>query len=151
MAVEMTFGALTGADARSAAERAARQLAADLRVRLVFLYGSTADPGRDQVRDVDLAITCRPRLALGDLLRLRADAVAAARVPLDLIALEDAGVVLAWEVAESGRCLFARDPDDEVTFVTRARARYWDFKPFLEEQWRLAGERLEERRRGLET
>ena len=147
----MAFGVLTGAEARAAAERAARQLASDERVRLVFLYGSGADAGRREVHDVDLAIACSPRLSLGDLLRLRADAVAAAGAPLDLIALDDAGVVLAWEVAESGRCLFARDPDDEIAFVTRARARYWDFNPFLEEQWRLAGERLEERRRGPET
>jgi predicted nucleotidyltransferase len=147
----MAFGVLTGAEARAAADRAARQLTSDERVRLVFLYGSGADPGRREVHDVDLAIACSPRLSLGDLLRLRADAVAAAAAPLDLIALDDAGVVLAWKVAESGRCLFARDPDDEIAFVTRARARYWDFKPFLEEQWRLAGERLEERRRGPET
>jgi hypothetical protein len=88
---------------------------------------------------------------LDELMRLRADAVAAAGVPIDLVALDGAGVVLAWEVAETGRCLFARDADDEVAFVTRARARYWDFKPFLETQWRLAGERLAERRRGPAT
>jgi hypothetical protein len=88
---------------------------------------------------------------MSELLRLQADAVAVARMPVDLIDLDGAGVVLAWEVAESGRCLFARDPDDEIAFITRARARFWDFKPFLEEQWRLAGERLEERRRGTET
>jgi hypothetical protein len=103
------------------------------------------------VRDVDLAIACSPRLTLVDLMRLRADAVAVAGMPVDLIDLADAGVVLAWEVAETGRCLFGRDPDDEVAFVTRARSRYWDFKPFLEEQWRLAGERLDERHRGAET
>jgi hypothetical protein len=33
-------------------------------------------------------------------------------------------------------------------FAIRARARYWDFKPFRDEQRRLAGARLEERRRG---
>lgn len=147
----MQRSTLTGAEALAAAERAARRLAADGRVRLVYLYGSAVDPTRREVRDVDLAVACRPRLAFDDLMRLRADAVAAAGAPLDLIALDDAGVVLAWEVAETGRCLFTRDPDDEVTFVTRARARYWDFKPFLEEQWRLAGERLAERRRGPET
>jgi hypothetical protein len=44
--------------------------------------------------------------------------------------------------------LFARDPDVETDFVTRARARYWDFKPYRDVQWRLAGERLAERRVG---
>jgi hypothetical protein len=110
-----------------------------------------ADPTRSEVRDLDLALSCVAPLTMSELLRLQADAVAVARMPVDLIDLDGAGVVLAWEVAESGRCLFARDPDDEIAFITRARARFWDFKPFLEEQWRLAGERLEERRRGTET
>ena len=147
----MSFRAWSGAEGRAAAERAAERLASDERVRLVFLYGSAADQTRSEVHDVDLAVACSPRASFTDLMRLRADAVAAARMPVDLIDLADAGVVLAWEVAETGRCLFARDPDDEVAFVTRARARYWDFRPFLEEQWRLAGERLDERQRGPQT
>ncbi len=142
---------LTGDEARAAAEIAARHLAADPRVRLVYLYGSAADPGRRVVNDVDLAISCLPRMPFDEMMRLRADTIIAAGAPIDLVALDDAGVVLAWEVAETGACLFARDPDDEVAFITRARARYWDFKPFLEEQWRLAGERLAERQRGPQT
>jgi predicted nucleotidyltransferase len=43
--------------ARAQAERAARFLAADPRVKLVFLFGSAADLDRKlPVRDVDLAI-----------------------------------------------------------------------------------------------
>ena len=38
--------------------------------------------------------------------------------------------------------------DMETEFVTRARARYWDFRPYRDEQWRLAGERLAERQLG---
>ena len=141
----------SGADARNAAAEVARWLAADERVRLIFLYGSAADPTRSEVRDLDMALSYSPPITMPELLRLQADTVAVAGMPVDLIDLDDAGVVLAWEVAETGRCLFARDPDDEIAFITRTRARYWDFKPFLEEQWRLAGERLEERRRGPET
>ena len=117
----------------------------------MYLYGSAADPNRGRARDVDLAVSCTPPLRFDELLRLRADLVDVARVRIDLVSLENAGVVLAWEIAETGRCLFARDVDAEVEFITRARARYWDFKPFLEEQWRLAGERITERRRGTET
>lgn len=79
---------------------------------------------------------------------MRADLVLAVGAEIDLVSLNDAPVVLAWEVADSGCCLYASDPDAEVEFVTRARSRYWDFKPFLDEQWRLAGQRLEERQRG---
>ena len=139
---------LTTEAARRIADRAATRLAADARVQLVYLFGSAADPARDTVRDVDLAVLTSPAVSLDELMRLRADLVSTADGGLDLVSLNDAPVVLQHEVADSGRCLFARTPDVEVEFVTRARARYWDFKPFLDEQWRLAGERLAERDHG---
>jgi predicted nucleotidyltransferase len=139
-------GFMGGGDAREHAERAARLLAADERVRLVYLFGSAAQPGREAVRDVDLGVLTDPPLSLDELMRLRADVASAA--PIDLVSINGASIVLAYEIVESGICLYARDPDVETEFVTRARARYWDFKPYREEQWRLAGERLEERRLG---
>lgn len=138
-------------DARRAAEEAARHLAGDPRVRLLYVFGSAADPLRAAVGDVDLAVLADPPLSPDDLLQLRADLVLATGTEIDLVSLNDASVVLAWEVADSGRCLYATDVDAEVEFVTRARDRYWDFKPFLDEQWRLAGERLLERQHGPST
>lgn len=137
--------------ARELAERAASRLAADSRVHLVYLFGSAVDPDVAGVRDVDLAIWTEPTLSSEELLELRAEAVLAAGGPIDLVSLNHASVVLAREVAESGLCLFARPAEAEVEFVTRARSRYWDFKPFLEVQWRHAGERLENRRRGAQA
>ncbi len=145
------FRHLTAEEARLIAADAAQQLAHDGRVQLVYLFGSAADPERKLVRDIDLAVLTIPPLPLDELMRLRADAAAATAAPLDLVSLNDASVVLAHEVATSGTCLYARDPEIETEFVTRAHARYWDFKPFLDEQWRLTGERLEERRRGSQT
>jgi predicted nucleotidyltransferase len=142
---------LSTEQARQAADRAAHWLANDGRVRLVYQFGSSVDSARAAVRDVDIAILTDPPLPLDALLRLRADLVVETGAPIDLVSLNDASVVLAWEVADSGRCLYARDADTDTDFVTRVRARYWDFKPFLDEQWRLAGERLEERRRGSQA
>lgn len=136
-------------DARSRAERAARFLAADPRVKLVFLFGSAADPDRKiPVRDVDIAILTEPALDLGAFLDLRADTVAAAGGEIDLVPLNEAGVILTHEVAETGICLYSDPPDLETEFVCRAIMRYLDFKPYFDEQWRIAGERLAERRRG---
>lgn len=117
----------------------------------MYLFGSTAHGEAPLVRDVDIAISTRPRIDLTELLRLRADVVFAAGGSVDLVSLDGASVVLAHEIADTGECLFARDPDAEVEFVTRARSRYWDFKPFLDEQWRLLGERLRERTGGSST
>lgn len=136
-------------EARARAERAARFLAADPRVKLVFLFGSAADPDRRiPVRDVDIAILTEPALDLGAFLNLRADTVQAAGGEIDLVPLNEAGVILAHEVAETGICLYSDPPDLETEFVCRAIMRYLDFKPYFQEQWRIAGERLAERRRG---
>jgi predicted nucleotidyltransferase len=137
-------------EARRRAERAARFLAADPRIKLIFLFGSAADPDRKiPVRDVDLAIWMDPPLEFREFLTLRAGAVEAAGGEIDLVSLNEAGVVLVHEVAETGICLHADPPERATEFVCRAIMRYLDFKPFLKEQWRLAGERLEERLRGF--
>jgi len=145
----MEMGApFAGGDARSRAERAAQILARDPRVRLVYLFGSAARPGPAGARDLDLAVSAQPDLSFEEITSLAGRLSAEAGVPVGLVSLAEAPVVLAHEVVEGGVCLFARTPEDETEFVTRTRARYWDWRPFLEEQWRLTGERLEERRRG---
>ena len=97
---------------------------------------------------MDLGVLADPPLSLEELTRWQADLRQATGVPVELISLGVVPVVLAHEVVESGACLFARDPDVEAEFVTRTRARWWDFKPYREAQWRLAGERLAERSPG---
>ena len=139
---------MSGADALAHAERSAGFLARNPRVLLVYVFGSAVAPDRPKARDVDLAVLTNAALSFDDLMRLRADLVDETRAPIDLVLLNDASIVLAHEVADSGRCLYARTPEVEVAFVTRARARYWDFKPYRDAQWRLAGQRLAERQRG---
>ena len=138
-------------DVERRARRAIGVLEKDSRVRLVYLFGSSADPSIQSPRDLDIAILTDPRLSLDQRMRLRADLVASGASGVDLVSLNDASVTLAHEVAEHGICLFARSDDEEVTFVTRARSRYWDFAPYLAEQWKAAGERLEHRRHGTEA
>lgn len=133
------------------AGRAATLLAVDPRVALVYLFGSVAQADRPTVGDIDLGFLADPPLSLDELLKRRAELVAAGCGPLDLVSLNEASIVLAREVADTGLCLFARTPDVEAEFVTRARARYWDFSHYREEQWRLAGERAAERGRGPAT
>jgi predicted nucleotidyltransferase len=125
---------ITTAAARRAAERAAAFLARDARVQLVYLFGSTAHANTVAVRDVDLAVGSVPPIAFEEMTRLRADLVEHTHAPIDLVSLDSASLVSAHEIAETGRCLFARTPDAQSEFIVRARARYWDFRPFLETQ-----------------
>lgn len=136
---------LSPEEARDRAGRAARFLAADPRVKLVFLFGSAADPDRKSVRDVDLAILTEPRLGLYELLDLKAAVAQAAGGEIDLVPLNDAPVVLSREVAATGRCLHAYPPELETEFVTRSNMEYLDFKWYLDRQWKALGERLEAR------
>jgi predicted nucleotidyltransferase len=133
-------------EALESADQAAGLLRADPRVRLVYVFGSAASADAGTVRDVDLAVLTEPALSLDELMRLRARLVSGTGASMDLVSLNDASIVLAHEVVESGRCLYTSSPDVETDFVIRTRARYWDFKPYRDEQWRLAGERLERRR-----
>src|SRR5262249_37729300 len=113
-------GVMSRADAVAAAEAAAAVLARDPRVRLGYLFGSAADPTSRTLRDVDLAVLLEPSPTPDELLRLRADLVSVSGAELDLVALDGAPVVLAHEIAETGRCLHANPPEAETDFVVRA-------------------------------
>lgn len=125
--------------------RALAILSAEPRVRVVFLFGSAARSGAVPPRDLDLAVCARPPLALPELLQLQGRLQEAARVSVDLVSLDDAPIVLAHEIIEGGRCLYARSPDDETDVVTRTRIRWWDWLPVRERQWQASGVRLEDR------
>lgn len=138
-------------EAREIGEKAARALATDARVRLVFLFGSAVDPGAEVVRDIDLAVLTEPALGLDELVELRSRLLDTVHAKIDMTSLNGAPIVLAKEVADHSVCLYAADEEIETEFIVRARARFWDFKPFLEIQWENAGSRIEERLRGSTT
>ena len=128
-----------------AVERAVAVLSADPRVRAIYLFGSAARSASVPPRDLDLAISARPPLALPELLRLQGKLQEVVDVAVDLVSLDEAPIVLAHEIIEGGRCVYARSPDDETELVTRIRMRWWDWLPVREQQWRASGERLEAR------
>jgi predicted nucleotidyltransferase len=133
-------------EAAESARAVAEALASEPGVRLVVFFGSAAVPGgSEEVRDVDLAVLVEPRPGAEEWQRLRAVASRHGSVPVDLVPLHRASVVLAREVADTGICLFSSPPEAETELVTHARARYWDFRPFLEQQWKLTRRRAEER------
>lgn len=129
----------------SLADRAVEMLARDPRVRLVFLFGSSARPGVVPPRDLDLALKAEPPFTTDELLRAQGHLQAGLAVAVDLVDLGEAPIALAQEIVEGGRCVFARAPDDETEFVTRTRMRWWDWLPMREVQWIESGRRLEKR------
>jgi len=129
----------------SLSDRAVEMLARDPRVRLVFLFGSSARPGVVPPRDLDLALMAEPPFTTDELLRVQGHLQARLAVAVDLVDLSEASIALAHEIVEGGRCVFARTPDDETEVVTRTRMRWWDWLPMREVQWSESGRRLEKR------
>jgi predicted nucleotidyltransferase len=129
-----------------AIERVVGILSALERVRVVYLFGSAARPGALAPRDLDIAIAAHPPLGLAERLQIQGRLQEALPgVPVDVVSLDDAPIVLAHEIVEGGRCLYARSPEDETELVTRTRMRWFDWLPVRARQWEAAGERLEER------
>lgn len=116
---------LSAAAARAAAERAAKILSANPEVKLVYLFGSAVDSTTPDIRDVDLAILTEPAFSLETLMKCRADLVATTHAPIDLVSLNEASIVLAWEVVDRGVCLFARDPDIETATLLDEGIGVW--------------------------
>jgi predicted nucleotidyltransferase len=132
--------------ARQAAENAATILEKDPRIRLVYAYGSTEDPAREKVRDVDLAILARPPIPFEDLLNLQADLVHLTGVRVDLVALDRTPPTLRYEIITGGRCLFARDEREQAEFELNGLSRFLDFQPFRRVQQEYLRARVEKRR-----
>jgi predicted nucleotidyltransferase len=128
-----------------AIQRAIATFAAEPPVRVAFVFGSAARDGSIAPRDLDLAVSARPPLSLRDLMRLQGRLQETANVTIDLVSFDDAPIVLAHEIVEGGRCIYARSPDDETELVTRTRMRWWDWLPIRERQWQMSGKRLEKR------
>ncbi|MGH7855907.1 MAG: type VII toxin-antitoxin system MntA family adenylyltransferase antitoxin [Candidatus Binatia bacterium] len=129
-------------------QRVVDALRHDARVRLVYLFGSRASGEARDGSDTDIAVLVAGRLDWGEEKRFRGAVAAVAGEDIDLVLLNDAGVVLRHEVVVRGRCLFARDPREQAEFEIQAVSQYLDFQPILRLQDEYLRARVEERRRG---
>jgi predicted nucleotidyltransferase len=110
-------------------QRAADRLAKDPRVLAVFAFGSRARGESGPRSDVDLAVllTSDEPLSLREELRLRAEVVEELRRDdIDLVILNLAPPLLAYEVVAAGCRLFSRDEEASDDFEARAAMRCFD-------------------------
>ena len=115
-------------------ERLRPVLEADARVAYAILFGSRGRDSAHRGSDTDVAIGLARGAALsgaelGDLVsRLEA----AARGPIDLVLLDEAGPGLAYRVFRDGRVILDRDRRALVQRKARAILEYLDFRPVEE-------------------
>lgn len=124
-------------------ERAAKALARDARVQVVYAFGSRSRGSATASSDYDMAILIDGSLELRDELRLRARVVEALDTDrVDLVVLNTAPPLLRFEVVSTGRRLYARDELAADRFEERATMEFLDTAHMREVQYRLARESL---------
>jgi len=115
------------------------------RVLAVYLFGSRAYGKPSKRSDYDVGILFREDYSLDDLLDVT---IALARGldvdydSLDVVALNDVRVELAFEVIAKGKLVYSASEEARVEFEVRVMREYIDLKPYLELYDRLMLERL---------
>lgn len=93
-------------------------------VRAAWLFGSAADGTSGPTSDVDVAVLGCAALPLDRLAQLAADLERACGKPVDVVVVERASPVLAFEVVSRGIRLSSREPDAADDWEDRALRRY---------------------------
>lgn len=105
-------------------------------VAAIYLFGSVAEGHAGPLSDLDVGVLLAEPSArsysMDQRLALIADIGHACRRPdVDVVILNDATPLLAYEVVGRGTLLFERDHHQRVAFEARAIDHYLDFAPFL--------------------
>ena len=133
------------------ADRLREVFAAHPAVRAAYVFGSVAaDRERDR-SDLDLGIVVDPdRWAPTDhKVPLITDCMEAAeRDWIDLVVLNDAPLVVQFEVLRPNVLLYARDDFHHGCFFSKVARMYWDFEPHFRRQRKALKERLREKAHG---
>lgn len=114
-------------------------------VSLAYLFGSHTENRAGTASDVDVAVVTTGD---GNELRRVVDLTKTLETALNrsvdvtLIAVRGTDPRLLGQVLRHGECLFAREEEIRVEFETRARSKYLDMKPHIEEYDRNVREAL---------
>lgn len=119
-------------------------------IEAVYLFGSAAIGKTGPLSDLDIAVLLKGRLGPSRAefrreLELTADVMhACRRSDVDVVFLNQAPPLLAYEVVQKGQVLFERDRARRVEFEVNALKRMFDLEPFLETARRILKRRLRE-------
>jgi predicted nucleotidyltransferase len=105
--------------------------------RLIVLFGSTARGTASARSDLDLAVLPAEGAAEMDVVHVTAEVVRLTHHnEVDVVDLRRADPLLAMQIAESGRLLYAHDPSEFTEFRSLAFRRYVDTEKLRRAQQR---------------
>jgi len=118
-----------------------------------YIYGSVARDQANRLSDIDLAVYIdedkKPEAGpFGYRSDLITELQPLAGNDIDLIILNDASNLLAYNVFKEGKLLFNKDPDLRTRVQARTVDKYLDFLPMLKVQERYLNERIDQDRFG---
>jgi len=101
-----------------------------------YLFGSVARGQADRLSDVDIAVLFDAGLEAEESverqLRLMGDLEAYTRREVQIVVLNRAPPLLAYQAVRHGILLYERSRPERIDFEVRARRVYFDFKPWLD-------------------
>lgn len=114
----------------------------------VYLFGSQATGKAAQRSDVDVAVLLEDDfdLAADPFYRLDQASALQARLgrEVDLIILNQASLLLRYQVLRYGQLIFERDHRQRIDFEVLSRLLYFDFRPILEALHARQAQRIKE-------
>ena len=123
-------------------------------VALAYLFGSQAEAKAGPLSDVDIAVLLGPQVPREQWFDTQLDLISELtslwhRNDVDVVILNQATPVLAYEVVRFGQVLYEVEPGTRVDYEVAALRRYVDTKPLRQLQDRHLLERVEEYRLAL--
>ncbi|MGC8781191.1 MAG: type VII toxin-antitoxin system MntA family adenylyltransferase antitoxin [Anaerolineae bacterium] len=117
-------------------------------VMAAYLFGSTARGEANHLSDVDIAVLLDPvvegEAAVERQLQLMIDLDRFADREVQVLILNHAAPLLAYQVIRDGKLLFERDRAGRIAFEVRAMKLYFDLQPMLALQDRALLTRIQE-------
>lgn len=111
-------------------------------IKAVYLFGSHAENKDNKLSDIDLGVLLDDNYDRNIKLSILADLAEVSLCNIDLILLNEASLMLKFEVVKYNNIVFKRQDFDSAGYFSITVREYLDFKPFIEVQRRYFKERL---------
>ena len=113
-----------------------------------YLFGSAAEGVAHRWSDLDIALLLPSELGAQQRLDIRLEVMAAlerlCRRPVDVVVLNEAPLLLRFQVLKHGRLLVDRDAVRRSLFAARTMSMYYDARRYLEYHWDHLVRRIQE-------